>query len=91
MIAGPNEILETHFVQGRDMLTYQSEDQLVAMLEDVFAGRLQLDAMASHGRERALARFPSIAIVETIISVWHRSTLRDPTCDVGDGKGSSKN
>ncbi|SAL72110.1 hypothetical protein AWB71_04459 [Caballeronia peredens] len=70
VIASPNEILETHFVQGRDMLTYQSEDDLAAMLEDVFAGRLDLEPLARSGRERALSRFPSMAIVETIISMW---------------------
>ncbi|MFX1762826.1 glycosyltransferase [Paraburkholderia sp. A1RI-2L] len=73
VIAGPNEILETHFIHGRDMLTYQSEDELADMLESVFDGQLELETMARSGREHALARFPSAAIVETIISGWRRA------------------
>ncbi|MCI0145641.1 glycosyltransferase [Paraburkholderia sediminicola] len=72
VIAAPNEILETHFVQGRDMLTYRSEEELAAILEDVLAGRLDLESMAHSGRDRALTQFPSTKIVDTIVSVWRR-------------------
>lgn len=70
VIAAPNDILETNFVVGRDMISYRSVEQLATLLESVVAGRIELQSIASNGKRKALDRFPPERIADIIVSLW---------------------
>jgi hypothetical protein len=69
VVASPNHILETEFNHGQGVLIYQSELELVDILEKTLASPDWLEPIAARGRERALARFSPLRLAETILSL----------------------
>lgn len=72
VVAAPNEILETHFIQGQDMLTYRSFDELAAILERNLPSSAvdNMQAMAASGQTKALNRFSPHRLASTILSLF---------------------
>lgn len=68
VIAAPNEILETHFTQGKEMLKYRNLEELVSVLEAVFAETLDLQAISAQGRKKAMTQFPPTRISDFVMS-----------------------
>ncbi|MFM0595941.1 glycosyltransferase [Paraburkholderia dilworthii] len=68
VIAAPNEVLESNFTEEREILGYQSHQHLAALLEDCLAGKVDLQSIASRGREKAMSRFAPGRIAEIILS-----------------------
>ncbi len=68
VVAAPNDVLETQFRHGQDMLTYRSESELAALLPDLLAEPDRLRAMARGGQAVALEQFAPRRLVETILS-----------------------
>ncbi|MDQ0140080.1 glycosyltransferase [Cupriavidus necator] len=79
VIAAPNEILESHFIQGKEMLTYRSLEELVSILEAVFAEGLDLQAISVPGREKAMAQFPPTRISDFVMSTLSSSRTAPAT------------
>jgi hypothetical protein len=69
VIAAPNDVLETQFRHGQDMLTYRSETELAALLPDLLAEPDRLRAIARCGQAVALDRFAPRRLAETILSI----------------------
>ncbi|WP_354673871.1 glycosyltransferase [Cupriavidus alkaliphilus] len=73
VIAAPNEILESQFTQGKDMLTYRNLEELANILEDVFAKKLDLETISAQGREKAMTHFPPTRISDFVMSALSSS------------------
>ncbi len=69
VVASPNHILETEFNHGQGVLIYQSESELVDILERSLANPDWLEPIAARGREHALAHFAPRRLAETILSL----------------------
>lgn len=70
IFAAPNEVLETNFWQGRDMLTYGNPQHLASLLDSALSGQLDLQAMASNGERTARERFSPDRLATIIVSQW---------------------
>ena len=70
VFAAPNEVLETNFRQGRDMLTYKTHDHLAKLLASALAGDIDLQLMANNGERVAHELFSPRRLAETIVSQW---------------------
>lgn len=69
VLAAPNAVLESEFVDGRDFLSYQSIGELVELIGRFSEDPEALHAIAESGRERAHARFSPNRLVEVIVSL----------------------
>ncbi|NPT42353.1 hypothetical protein GNZ12_13730 [Paraburkholderia sp. 1N] len=76
VIAAPNEILETNFLDGYEMLSYGSHEALAALLEDCIHGEIDLRSIASRGREKAMATFPPGKIADIMVSRYRTMRRR---------------
>ncbi|SAL72120.1 hypothetical protein AWB71_04461 [Caballeronia peredens] len=70
VFAAPNEVLETNFWQGRDMLTYRTPEHLASLLDSALAGQIDLQEMASNGERVARERFSPDRLARIVVSQW---------------------
>ncbi|WP_354684165.1 hypothetical protein [Cupriavidus necator] len=69
VIASPNELLETNFSVGEDLFVYRTLEDLTCLLEDIVAGRRDINAVSENGRTKAMAYFPPARISNLMLSL----------------------
>jgi hypothetical protein len=73
VLAAPNDIIETQFRHGQEMVIYRSALELAEILPSLLADPERLRAMARSGQEVALDRFSPRRLAETLLSAWQLS------------------
>ncbi len=73
VVAAPNDVLETCFRNGTEMLTYNTLDELAAQLEYGLEHTDEMAAIGCAGRQKALDKFSPKRLVETLISMHSMS------------------
>jgi hypothetical protein len=74
VIAAPNEILETNFLIGEELFVYRSLEDLAHFLESALAGRLDLQKVATQGRQKAIEYYHPTRLSKLMLSL-HSSLL----------------
>lgn len=70
VVAAPNEVLETHFSNGREMSIYRSAGELANTLERMLDdGGESMEEAAMAGRRKAMDRFDPAHLVSTMLTV----------------------
>jgi Glycosyl transferases group 1 len=70
VFAAPNDVLETHFQHGRDMLVYRSAAELAEILPSLLAEPDRLSEIGRSGQNVALDLFAPKRLAETMLSSW---------------------
>jgi Glycosyl transferases group 1 len=71
VLTAPNQVLETQFRDGQDMLVYRSAPELAELLHMLLADPDRLQNIAQCGQQLALDRFSPRRLAETMLSIQH--------------------
>ena len=68
VIAAPNEVLETNFLQEHELLIYRDAAQLAGVLERILGNGTGIEAAAAAGRRKAMEKFSPAGLVSAMLT-----------------------
>ncbi len=68
VVAAPNEMLETHFAQEREMFIYRDSQELTGVIEAILSGNHNIEAFSAAGCLKAAERFNPANLVSSILT-----------------------